>query len=642
ESNGLKASSNTSLIPLANIVITGTSSNCAVTVTPVANGNGGPVTVTLGLAHTGGNVLETFTVSVVSMNDAPTLAAGTAPSAFNENTTLTITLGQGQDLDTSASLTYQITTPPAQGVLSALAPSTTTVGSLTLLSGTIAYTPASNYNGPDSFQYRVCDEFNLCSASQTVNLTVTAVDSAPVISDIANMIISEDGSETAGFSITDIDTARTCAEMGTNGLKASSDTVLIPLANIVLGGTAPNCTVTVTPVANGNGGPVTITLGLTHSTNVLETFTVTVQAVNDSPQLAAGDTTVSVNENTAAAPANLTVTLGQGTDIDAASVLTYNMVVPPVSGTLGALPAPSASGANLNGTVVYTPVQNFNGSDSFTYKVCDQSNLCSANQTVNITVSSVNSAPVISDITDMVISEDGSATAGFSITDVDTSRTCTELENILKTSSNTTLIPLANIVITGTAPNCAVTVTPSANGNGGPVAITLGLTHTGGNVTETFNVTVMPVNDQPLLAAGAAPAPVAENTAASPTSLTVTLGQGTDIDASSVLTYNLVVPPVSGTLGSLPAASGSGLALNGTVVYTPVQNFNGSDSFTYKVCDQSNLCSANQTVNITVTASDSAPVISDITNMVISEGHFRYHQHGHQRGCLRSRRIQHH
>ena len=67
---------------------------------------------------------------------------------------------------------------------------------------------------------------------------------------------------------------------------SSSDQALIPNANIVLGGSGANRTVTVTPVANANGGPATITLTVSDGVNlVTETFNVTVTPVNDPPTI---------------------------------------------------------------------------------------------------------------------------------------------------------------------------------------------------------------------------------------------------------------------------------------------------------------------------------------------------------------------
>ena len=63
-------------------------------------------------------------------------------------------------------LTYSVLTQPANGTLSGTPPNLT-------------YTPASNYNGADSFTFRANDGV-LDSATATVNLTVTAVGDAPV------------------------------------------------------------------------------------------------------------------------------------------------------------------------------------------------------------------------------------------------------------------------------------------------------------------------------------------------------------------------------------------------------------------------------------------------------------------------------
>ena len=74
------------------------------------------------------------------VNDAPVAVAQSVTTA--EDTALPITLA-GTDVEGGA-LTYAIVTAPANGTLSGTAPNLT-------------YTPAANYNGADSFTFKVND-----------------------------------------------------------------------------------------------------------------------------------------------------------------------------------------------------------------------------------------------------------------------------------------------------------------------------------------------------------------------------------------------------------------------------------------------------------------------------------------------------
>jgi len=133
-----------------------------------------------------------------------------------------------------------------------------------------------------------------------------------------------------------------------------------------LSGTLPN--VTYTPVANYNGSD-SFTFKANDGTadSNIATVSVTVNAVNDAP--VSKTQSVTTNQDTAKA-----ITLN-ATDVDG-DTLTYSIVTSPTHGTLsGTLP-----------NVTYTPVANYNGSDSFTFKANDgtvDSNIA----TVSITVS---------------------------------------------------------------------------------------------------------------------------------------------------------------------------------------------------------------------------------------------------------------
>jgi endonuclease G len=76
-----------------------------------------------------------------------------------------------------------------------------------------------------------------------------------------------------------------------------------------------------------------------------------------------------------------------------ADPITFSIVNGPTNGSLGAIGAPSCTQFACSATVTYTPGSNYNGSDSFTFKVSDGTNN-SNTSTVSITINSVNDLPV--------------------------------------------------------------------------------------------------------------------------------------------------------------------------------------------------------------------------------------------------------
>src|SRR5262249_39476663 len=116
-----------------------------------------------------------------------------------------------------------------------------------------------------------------------------------------------------------------------------------------------------------------------HASNVV-TATVGVTSVNDAPL--AQDDSVSTDEDTVIAGQTV------ATDLDNSQAqLTYSVVSQGAHGTVS---------MNTNGSYTYTPNADYNGNDSFTYKANDGS-VDSNTATVNITVNSVNDAPVAGD-----------------------------------------------------------------------------------------------------------------------------------------------------------------------------------------------------------------------------------------------------
>ena len=147
-------------------------------------------------------------------------------------------------------------------------------GTLTLnADGSFTFSPALNFNGSVSFKYRARSG-SIVTNTATVSISVTAVNDPPTISNIPDQTTYQNGMVgPIAFTIGDVESPETLS------VSASSNNItLVPNANIVLGGTGANRTVTVTPVANRTG-TATITLLVTDGTGgqATDTFVLTVQ-----------------------------------------------------------------------------------------------------------------------------------------------------------------------------------------------------------------------------------------------------------------------------------------------------------------------------------------------------------------------------
>src|SRR5439155_1724650 len=144
-------------------------SNGSFSYTPSANYNGSDSFVYKVNDGTADSNLATVSLTITAVNDAPVATAESYTTA--EDTALTVNAASGLLTDAT-----DIDGDPLTAVLDRR-PS---VDALTLNSdGPFSYTPAVNYNGGDSFTYKVNDgtaDSNLA----TVGLTITAVNDAPV------------------------------------------------------------------------------------------------------------------------------------------------------------------------------------------------------------------------------------------------------------------------------------------------------------------------------------------------------------------------------------------------------------------------------------------------------------------------------
>jgi hypothetical protein len=179
--------------------------------------------------------------------------------------------GENQTLSVTAAATPQSLIPSVQ--VAYTSPST---------AGTISFATAPNSSGNATVTVTVSD--GLAQTTRSFSVIVNPVNDPPTLTSIADRTTTEDtATAPMAFTIGDPDTP--ASNLSLSG--TSSDTTLVPNANIVFGGSGANWTVQVTPALNRSGTAsiqVSVSDGALSATR---TFQLTVTASNDPPTIAA-------------------------------------------------------------------------------------------------------------------------------------------------------------------------------------------------------------------------------------------------------------------------------------------------------------------------------------------------------------------
>lgn len=249
-------------------------------------------------------------------------------------------------------------------------------GSVTVTNnGGYTYVPSANYNGSDSFTY-VLTNANGRASTGTVSLTITAVNDPPSFTKGADQSVSEDaGAQTVAGWATAISAGPSDESGQTLTFHVSNDNPNLFSAQPDI---ALNGTLTYTPAANSNG-VATVSVYLTDNggtgnsgsdTSPTQTFTITVNAVNDPPVV--GAVTYSRAWGTALRIAKAEL-LSYASDVD---------IDPLVIAWAGGGTNGSAISTNGN-FVLFGPTNNL--SESFLYAVSDGTVTVTNWVTVNVT-----------------------------------------------------------------------------------------------------------------------------------------------------------------------------------------------------------------------------------------------------------------
>ena len=417
----------------------------------------------------------------------------------------------------------------------------------------IDYIPNANFSGLDQFSYSITDSGGLV-ASANVSLSVSGVNDPPVAS---NDVVTT--SENVALEINVLG----------NDADPEGDTLSVSAIATPANGSAvisSSGQIFYTPDANFSGlDPFEYTISDSNGGNDTATVVVTVNFVNVPP--VANEDNLTVDEGSVA---TIDV-LANDTDGDGDTLVVVELVQP----------ANGVAEIVSDSVVRYTPNNNFNGADSFRYRVSDGATDSWAQVSVN--VGAVNDVPVAVDDS-IGTDENNPVVIGVTGNDTDPDGDFLTISAVTQGRNGTVAIA---------TDGRSVIYTPSAQFSG---VDTFTYTVTDGNGgTDTAKVTVQVTDTNG--------APVAANDSAStpedsPVTIDV-LSNDTDPDGDS-LTLSVVTNASNGTA----AVSGS------AIIYTPDSGFDGSDSFTYRVTDIGGLSATAQVV-VTVSNVNASPVAAD-------------------------------
>ncbi|EGQ9061349.1 tandem-95 repeat protein [Vibrio parahaemolyticus] len=495
---------------------------------------------------TSGGVSESTTVSVdvTPVNDAPVAKDDIATT--QEDTAVTIdVLPNDTDVDGDTLSIQSASVPSDQGTVE-------------IVDGKLVFTPAENFNGHAEITYTVTDGQLTDEAKVTV--TVNPVNDAPTIKVDAVESITEDAVNTdtvvATLTVRDTDTPE---DQLTVSLENNSNGYFVLVGNDVKLTQAG-----VDAVNNDelNLKDLTISASVSDGVNptASDSDSLIVNRVNDAPTVENAIADQELSEDFA----TYTIDLNDAFK-DSDSALNFS-----VSGNSNVLVSIE------NGIATISPTADWNGSETLTFTATDPSGE-SISQTVNFTVAPV--ADIVADKATVV---------------EDTSTVIKVLGNdTFEGDGKVVSLDTNNGPANGTVsvnPDGSVTYTPNDNYHGTD-SFTYIVTSGGVSESTTVSVDVTPVND----------APVAKDdiaTTQEDTAVTIdVLPNDSDVDGDKLSIESASVPKEQGTVE----------VVNGKLVFTPAENFNGDAEITYTVTDGELTDEAK--VTVTVNPVNDAPTI---------------------------------
>ncbi len=576
----------------------------------------------------GGTDNATATITVNAVNDPPSFLAGPTVSVLEDSGAQTYanwatSISAGPADESGQTVTFTVTND--NNALFSVQPSVDSTGTLT-------FTPAANAYGSATITITAQDDGgtanggNDTSASQTSSITVNSVNDEPSFTAGASQTVNEDagpqtvanwataisagpneGSQTVSFVVSNDNNALFSAQPSVD----TAGTLTYTLA------ADANGVATVSIYAQDDGG----TANGGDDTSPTQTFTITVNAVNDAPSFTSGGD-VAVLEDSGPYSAAWATAISAGPADESGQTVAFT-----VSNDNGALFSAQPS-IDPSGTLSFIVAPNAFGSATVTVTLSDNGGTAnggvdtSAPQTFTLTVTAVNDEPSFIAGGDVTVNEDSglySATwatgisAGFGETQT--------LTFVVSNDDNSLFAAQPAISASG-----VLTFTPAADAHGlATVTVYLlddGGTANGGDDTSdsvTFTITVNSVNDAPSFTSGG-DVTVNEDSGAYSAAWATAISAGPANESGQTLTFSI-------TGNSNPAlfASGPALSSTGVLSFTLAANAFGSSTITVTLSDDGGTAnggvdtSAPQSFTITVNAVNDAPSFTPGGNVTVNE-----------------------
>lgn len=434
------------------------------------------------------------------------------------------------------------------------------------LSGELTYTPAPDFFGTEVISYSLCDDGGACDEA-TVEITVNPINDAPVaVNDEIGVLMNETLNASVANNDFDIDSE----DLSFEALNDVSNGVFTMNSN---------GTYTYTPDTDFVGFE-TITYQVCDGSNDCATADLEIEVVNTNEAPVAVDDEFQILEDQFISSGDLAFNDFDPND----DILDYSIVNGPIVGVADLSP---------NGILTYYPNPNFYGNILIEYQACDQFNVCSS-AFVYITVTSVNDMPIAEDdyetaAEDVILN----GTVSGNDYDVDddnliytTESTSDNGELIMNEDGSYTFIPTPNFY--------------------GQIEFAYQVCDGNGACTNALlNIEVLSINDAPttindeflITYSDVLDADVSVN--------------DSDVDSEN-LSFELIGTPQNGTID---------FNEDGSFIYTPNNEFLGTESLEYSVCDEELACTLGLLI-ITVEAPNLAPVLSAFSEEICAVQEF--------------------